>query len=113
MQIEYDLLNSTKDHLEVLDIHRTDQEAIPKCMVWYPPLTRESFLLICNSVYKVKLFNSTTKMCRYQEGPQRDSAFLGGPSQPQCLGEAGLLVPLHAAAESRADFSVWEELEPF
>ncbi|XP_072456650.1 cilia- and flagella-associated protein 251 [Notamacropus eugenii] len=62
--IEYDLLNSTKDHLEVLDIHRTDQEAIPKCMVWYPPLTRESFLLICNSVYKVKLFNSTTKMCR-------------------------------------------------
>ncbi|KAM9099738.1 cilia- and flagella-associated protein 251 [Sarcophilus harrisii] len=62
--IEYDLLNSGKDHLEVLDIHRTEQEAIPKCMVWYPPITRESFLLVCNSVYKVKLFNSITKMCR-------------------------------------------------
>uniref|UniRef100_F7FU35 Cilia- and flagella-associated protein 251 n=1 Tax=Monodelphis domestica TaxID=13616 RepID=F7FU35_MONDO len=62
--IEYDLMNCNKDHLEILDIHRTDQEALPNCMVWYPPITRESFLLICNSGYKVKLFNSTTKMCR-------------------------------------------------
>uniref|UniRef100_A0A667H008 Cilia- and flagella-associated protein 251 n=1 Tax=Lynx canadensis TaxID=61383 RepID=A0A667H008_LYNCA len=62
--IEYNLLKSSKDHLEVLDIHRTDQGNYPTCMVWYPPLTRELFLLICNSGYKVKLFNSTTKMCR-------------------------------------------------
>ncbi|XP_077015869.1 cilia- and flagella-associated protein 251 isoform X2 [Tamandua tetradactyla] len=62
--IEYNLLKSYKDHLEVLDIHRTDQGSYPTCMVWYPPLTRELFLLICNSGYKVKLFNSTTKMCR-------------------------------------------------
>nr|XP_060468195.1 cilia- and flagella-associated protein 251 isoform X4 [Panthera onca] len=62
--IEYNLLKSSKDHLEVLDIHRTDQSNYPTCMVWYPPLTRELFLLICNSGYKVKLFNSTTKMCR-------------------------------------------------
>ncbi|XP_017831935.3 cilia- and flagella-associated protein 251 isoform X2 [Callithrix jacchus] len=62
--IEYDLLRSYKDHLEVLDIHRTDQGCYPTCMVWYPPLTRELFLLICNSGYKVKLFNATTKMCR-------------------------------------------------
>uniref|UniRef100_A0A2K6UQF6 Cilia- and flagella-associated protein 251 n=1 Tax=Saimiri boliviensis boliviensis TaxID=39432 RepID=A0A2K6UQF6_SAIBB len=61
--IEYDLLRSYKDHLEVLDIHRTDQGCYPTCMVWYPPLTRELFLLICNSGYKVKLFNATTKMC--------------------------------------------------
>ncbi|XP_036730012.1 cilia- and flagella-associated protein 251 [Balaenoptera musculus] len=62
--IEYNLLKSYKDHLEVLDIHRTDQGNYPTCMVWYPPLTKELFLLICNSGYKVKLFNSTTKMCR-------------------------------------------------
>uniref|UniRef100_G1QKZ1 Cilia- and flagella-associated protein 251 n=1 Tax=Nomascus leucogenys TaxID=61853 RepID=G1QKZ1_NOMLE len=62
--IEYDLLRSYKDHLEVLDIHHTDQGCYPTCMVWYPPLTRELFLLICNSGYKVKLFNATTKMCR-------------------------------------------------
>ncbi|KAM9194215.1 cilia- and flagella-associated protein 251 [Dugong dugon] len=62
--IEYNLLKTCKDHLEVLDIHRTDQGCYPTCMVWYPPLTKELFLLICNSGYKVKLFNSTTKMCR-------------------------------------------------
>ncbi|TKC50207.1 hypothetical protein EI555_000700 [Monodon monoceros] len=62
--IEYNLLKSYKDHLEVLDIQRTDQGSYPTCMVWYPPLTKELFLLICNSGYKVKLFNSTTKMCR-------------------------------------------------
>ncbi|XP_013359036.1 PREDICTED: WD repeat-containing protein 66 [Chinchilla lanigera] len=62
--IEYNLSRSHKDHLEVLDIHRTDQGHHPTCMVWYPPLTKELFLLVCNSGYKVKLFNSTTKMCR-------------------------------------------------
>uniref|UniRef100_A0A8C0Z086 Cilia- and flagella-associated protein 251 n=1 Tax=Canis lupus familiaris TaxID=9615 RepID=A0A8C0Z086_CANLF len=62
--IEYNLLRSRKDNLEVLDIHRTDQGNYPTCMVWYPPLTKELFLLVCNSGYKVKLFNSITKMCR-------------------------------------------------
>ncbi|XP_075390279.1 cilia- and flagella-associated protein 251 [Tenrec ecaudatus] len=62
--IEYNLPKTYKDHLEVLDIHRTDQGSHPTCMVWYPPLTKELFLLICNSSYKVMLFNSTTKMCR-------------------------------------------------
>nr|XP_031526054.1 cilia- and flagella-associated protein 251 [Vicugna pacos] len=62
--IEYNLPKSYRDHLEVLDIHRTDQGSYPTCMVWYPPLTKELFLLVCNSGYKVKLFNSTTKMCR-------------------------------------------------
>ncbi|XP_028621785.1 cilia- and flagella-associated protein 251 [Grammomys surdaster] len=62
--IEYNLVKSYKDHLEVLDIHRTDQGNYPTCMIWYPPLTKELFLLICNSGYKVKLFNATTKMCR-------------------------------------------------
>ncbi|XP_012586300.1 PREDICTED: WD repeat-containing protein 66 [Condylura cristata] len=62
--VEYNLFKSCRDHLEVLDIHRTDQGHYPTCMAWYPPLTKELFLLICNSGYKVKLFNSTTKMCR-------------------------------------------------
>nr|XP_034345193.1 cilia- and flagella-associated protein 251 [Arvicanthis niloticus] len=62
--IEYNLVKSYKDHLDVLDIHRTDQGNYPTCMIWYPPLTKELFLLICNSGYKVKLFNATTKMCR-------------------------------------------------
>ncbi|XP_053783732.1 cilia- and flagella-associated protein 251 isoform X2 [Desmodus rotundus] len=62
--IEYNLVKSYKDHLEVLDIHKTDQENYPTCMIWYPPLTKERFLLISNSGYKVKLFNATTKMCR-------------------------------------------------
>uniref|UniRef100_A0A8C2M3A4 Cilia- and flagella-associated protein 251 n=1 Tax=Cricetulus griseus TaxID=10029 RepID=A0A8C2M3A4_CRIGR len=61
--IEYNLTKSYKDHLAVLDIHRTDQGSFPTCMIWYPPLTKELFLLICNSCYKVKLFNSNTKMC--------------------------------------------------
>lgn len=62
--IEYNLVKSCKDHLDVLDVHRTDQGNYPTCMIWYPPLTKELFLLICNSGYKVKLFNATTKMCR-------------------------------------------------
>ncbi|XP_021113198.1 cilia- and flagella-associated protein 251 isoform X4 [Heterocephalus glaber] len=61
--IEYNLSRSHKDHLEVLDIHHTDQGHHPTCMVWYPLLTKELFLLVCDSGYKVKLFNSTTKMC--------------------------------------------------
>lgn len=68
LQIEYNLMKSYKDHLVVLDIHRTDQGTYPTCMIWYPPLTKELFLLICNSCYKVKLFNSTTKMCRCAPG---------------------------------------------
>ncbi|XP_054450399.1 cilia- and flagella-associated protein 251 [Pteronotus mesoamericanus] len=62
--IEYNLSKSYRDHLEVLDIHKTDQENHPTCMIWYPPLTKERFLLISTSGYKVKLFNATTKMCR-------------------------------------------------
>ncbi|KAM5312683.1 cilia- and flagella-associated protein 251 isoform 2-T3 [Glossophaga mutica] len=62
--IEYNLVKSYKDHLEVLDIHKTEQENYPTCMIWYPPLTKERFLLISTSGYKVKLLNATTKMCR-------------------------------------------------
>ncbi|KAK1328619.1 hypothetical protein QTO34_012192 [Cnephaeus nilssonii] len=40
--IEYNLLQSYKNHLEVLDIHQTDQGNYPTCMIWYPHSPRNS-----------------------------------------------------------------------
>nr|BAC26877.1 unnamed protein product [Mus musculus] len=38
--IENNLVKSCKDHLDVLDVHRTDQGNYPTCMIWYPPLSQ-------------------------------------------------------------------------
>ncbi|KAJ1093171.1 hypothetical protein NDU88_006278 [Pleurodeles waltl] len=62
--VEYDLSNSTKGHLQIQSSDRIEQSAIPKCVAWYPPITKESFIVTANDQFKIKLYNATTKMCR-------------------------------------------------
>lgn len=62
--VEYDLKNSTEVDLRILSSERIEQSAIPMCMAWYPPITKESFIITANDQYKLKLYNATTNMCR-------------------------------------------------
>ncbi|NXP25486.1 CF251 protein, partial [Scytalopus superciliaris] len=62
--VEYDVSSSIKDHLVVTHRDQVEQSAVPLCLAWYPPLSTESFILTANNSYKMKLLNTTTKMCR-------------------------------------------------
>ncbi|NWY38020.1 CF251 protein, partial [Sylvia atricapilla] len=62
--VEYDLTSSIKDHLVVTHRDRLEQAAVPLCLTWYPQLSTESFFLTANNCYKMKLYNTMTKVCR-------------------------------------------------
>ncbi|XP_032233978.2 cilia- and flagella-associated protein 251 [Nematostella vectensis] len=62
--VEYDLESSTTDDVRLLGSDRIEQSAVPQCLAWYPPIVKENFLVIANDQFKMKLINSTTKMCR-------------------------------------------------
>lgn len=62
--VEYDLLNSSTDDLRLISSERIEQSAVPQCFAWYPPIVKENFLVVANDQFKLKLYNSTTKMCR-------------------------------------------------
>ena len=52
IQVEYDLANSSIDDLRLLSIDKMEQSAVPTAITWYPPLSKESFILTANNQVK-------------------------------------------------------------
>ncbi len=46
--MEYDLPASSENDLRVRTIERVEQCATPTALIWYPPLTTESFIMLAN-----------------------------------------------------------------
>ena len=62
--IRYDLSSSSENNLVIGEMIRIEQSACPTCFLPYPPLTKESFFLVANNQFKLRLYNSSTVMCR-------------------------------------------------
>ena len=41
-------MNSTKDDIQLISTDRIEQSAVPQCMAWYPPITKEHFIVTTN-----------------------------------------------------------------
>ena len=46
--MEYDLEVSKPDEIHLVSSDRVEQSAVPRSMAWYPPITKESFILTVN-----------------------------------------------------------------
>lgn len=60
VQVEYDLRGSGVDDLQLMSVDRIEQSAVPLAMAWYPPLTKESFILLSSDQVSRTM---TTTMC--------------------------------------------------
>jgi len=47
--VEYDLEVSKPDEIHLAGSTRIEQSAVPLSMAWYPPITKESFILTVNN----------------------------------------------------------------
>lgn len=55
LQVEYDLEKSTKDDLQISSTDRIEQSAVPQSITWYPPITKEHFILTANDQVSAQL----------------------------------------------------------
>ena len=63
--VEYDLETSTLlDGVKLIAATELEQLAHPTALAWYPQITKEHFIMTANNEYKLKLYNTATKMCR-------------------------------------------------
>ena len=60
-QVEYDLMSSGVDDLKLLSTDRIEQSGIPTAMTWFPPLTKESFILVANDQVRLIYITAATR----------------------------------------------------